>query len=144
MKYVPIRDVWPSESSDFTPWLAQPENLDKLSDKIGIPFGPATVEVPVGAYRADIFTTENSTDGRNVIIENQYGQTNHDHLGKIITYGSGKTEAFIGGKWVKSKYNVAKRAESIFDGGMDISVFTNRQSDIDYMVETAIESELEE
>lgn len=84
IKEVSIRDVWPSESSDFTPWLAQPENLDKLSDKIGIPFGPATVEVPVGAYRADIFTTENSTDARNVIIENQYGQTNHDHLGKII------------------------------------------------------------
>ena len=101
IKYVSIRDVWPSESSDFTPWLAQPENLDKLSDKIGIPFGPATVEVPVGGYRADISTAENSTDARNVIIENQYGQTNHDHLGKIITYGSGKRANIV--IWVAEK-----------------------------------------
>lgn len=71
----------------------------------------------------------------------------YDYYGDGYVYrvdGSGKTEAFIGGKWVNSKYNVAKRAESIFDGGMDITVFTNRQSSIDYMVETAIESELEE
>ena len=71
----------------------------------------------------------------------------YDYYGDGYVYrvdGSGKTEAFVGGKWVNSKYNVAKRAESIFDGGMDITVFTNRQSDIDYMVETAIESELEE
>ena len=86
MKYVPIRDVWPSESSDFTPWLARPEILDKLGDTIGISFGSAVQEAQVGTYRVDIFATENSTEGRNIIIENQYGQTNHDHLGKIITY----------------------------------------------------------
>ena len=71
----------------------------------------------------------------------------YDYYGDGIVHrvdGSGKTEAFIGGKWVNSKYNVAKRAESIFDGGMDITVFTNSQSNIDYMVEMAIESELED
>ena len=71
----------------------------------------------------------------------------YDYYGDGYVYrvdGSGKTEAFIGGKWVESKYNVAKRAESIFDGGMEIAVFGASQSDIDYMVEMAIESESEE
>lgn len=71
----------------------------------------------------------------------------YDYYGDGYVYrvdGSGKTEAFIGGKWVESKYNIAKRAESIFDGGMEITVFGASQSDIDYMVETVIESESEE
>ena len=71
----------------------------------------------------------------------------YDYYGDGYVYrvdGSGKTEAFIGGKWFNSKYNVAKRAESIFDGGMDIDVLTNSQSDIDYMVELVEESESEE
>ena len=101
MKYVPIRDVWPSESSDFTPWLARPEILDKLGDTIGISFGSAVQEAQVGTYRVDIFATENSTEGRNIIIENQYGQTNHDHLGKIITYASGKKANVI--IWIAEK-----------------------------------------
>lgn len=71
----------------------------------------------------------------------------YDYYGDGYVYrvdGSGKTEAFVGGKWAESKYNVAKRAESIFDGGMEITVFGESQSDIDYMVEMAIESESEE
>lgn len=71
----------------------------------------------------------------------------YDYYGDGYVYrvdGSGKTEAFIGGKWVESKHNVAKRAESIFDGGMEITVFGASQSDIDYMVEMVEESESEE
>ena len=59
-------------------------------------------DVPVGAYRVDIFITENGTDGRNVIIENQYGQTNHDHLGKIITRGSDKRANIV--IWVAERF----------------------------------------
>lgn len=90
LKYVSVRDVWKTESGDFTPWLAKPENMEKLGDAIGINFGPAVPEISVGQYRADIFTTEMGRDSQKVIIENQYGQTDHDHLGKIITYSSGK------------------------------------------------------
>ncbi len=71
----------------------------------------------------------------------------YDYYGDGYVYrvdGSGKTEAFIGGKWVKTDFNIAKKAACIFDGGMDIDVFENRQSSIDYMVEMAIESELDE
>lgn len=71
----------------------------------------------------------------------------YDYYGDGIVHrvdGSGKTEAFVGGKWVKTDFDIAKKAACIFDGGMDIDVFENRQSSIDYMVEMAIESELEE
>lgn len=101
LKYVPLCDVWPKEASDFTPWLAKPENMEKLGKTIGISFGPAIQEVSVGVYRADIFTTEQGTEERRVIIENQYGQTNHDHLGKIITYASGKKANII--IWIVEK-----------------------------------------
>lgn len=58
--------------------------------------------------------------------------------------GSGKTEAFVGGKWVKTDFDIAKKAACIFDGGMDIDVLTNSQSDIDYMVEMVEDSESED
>jgi len=44
-------------------------------------------EVPVGGFRLDIraFTA----NGRTVAIENQYGTSDHSHLGQVITYASG-------------------------------------------------------
>ncbi len=99
---VSIREIWPNEASDFTPWLAKPENLEKLGDTIGVSFGPSVQqEVHVGPYRVDILAKENSTAERNIIIENQYGQTNHDHLGKIITYASGKQAKIV--IWIAEK-----------------------------------------
>lgn len=95
LKTISIRNIWPKEACDFTPWLAQPENMNRLGEKLGISFGPAYIEEPVGSYRADIFTTENSIERQNVIIENQFDTTDHDHLGKIITYASGKNANII-------------------------------------------------
>ncbi len=106
---VSIREIWPNEASDFTPWLAKPENLEKLGDTIGVSFGPSVQqEVHVGPYRVDILATENSTAERNIIIENQYGQTNHDHLGKIITYASGKKANVI--IWIAEKVDDEHRS----------------------------------
>ena len=42
----------------------------------------------VGNYRCDIVCKDEIT-GKSVLIENQLELTNHDHLGKIITYASG-------------------------------------------------------
>ena len=42
----------------------------------------------VGKYRADIIARDVNSE-RTIIIENQLEETNHDHLGKIITYASG-------------------------------------------------------
>jgi len=85
---VPLRDVWKNEERDFTPWLAQQDNLDMLSEMIGISLIEPKCEVQVGSYQCDI-TCKVESDDRLVVIENQIEDSNHDHLGKSIVYASG-------------------------------------------------------
>lgn len=85
-----LRTVWPHEALDFTPWLASEENITLLSDAIGIDINVEATEAAIGAFNVDILATEAET-GRCVIIENQLEDTNHDHLGKLITYAAGKS-----------------------------------------------------
>ena len=85
---VDIRQVWKNEASDFTTWLAASENLELLCEEIGIDLSLIQTEASVGKFRVDILAEETNT-GRKVVIENQLESTNHDHLGKIITYASG-------------------------------------------------------
>jgi hypothetical protein len=85
---VDLRDVWGHESIDFTKWLAQQKNLDILSEEIGIDIKLTKVEADVGRFSVDILAEEEAS-GRKIIIENQLENTDHDHLGKIITYASG-------------------------------------------------------
>ena len=84
-----LRTIWPHEAYNFSKWLAQDENLAMLSDTIGIDIVLDELESPVGGFSVDLFATEEGT-ARRIIIENQLEDTNHDHLGKIITYASGK------------------------------------------------------
>jgi hypothetical protein len=85
---VELRDVWGHEAVDFTNWLSQKENLDALSEEIGIDIKLIKTEADVGKFSVDILAEEEAS-GRKIIIENQLENTNHDHLGKIITYASG-------------------------------------------------------
>ena len=85
---VELRDVWGHEEFDFSNWLAQEENLDALSEEIGVDIKLVKTEANVGKYSVDILAEE-EISGRKIIIENQLEDTNHDHLGKIITYASG-------------------------------------------------------
>jgi hypothetical protein len=85
---VDLRDVWEHEALDFTNWLAQQENLDALSEEIGVDIKLIKTEANVGRFSVDILAEEEAS-GRKIIIENQLEDTNHDHLGKIITYASG-------------------------------------------------------
>ena len=84
-----LRMIWPHEANSFTKWLAKEENLSKLGEDIGIDLVLEERESSVGNFSVDIFANEEST-GRKVIIENQLEDTDHDHLGKLITYASGK------------------------------------------------------
>lgn len=88
LKKVELRDVWGHEALDFTNWLARQENLDLLSEEIGIDIKPLQTEAHVGRFSVDILAEEEAT-GRKITIENQLEETNHDHLGKIITYAAG-------------------------------------------------------
>lgn len=88
LKEVDIRDVWAHEQHDFSKWLAKEENIKELSDTLNLSLTDIETEKYVGTYRCDIICRDEIT-GKNVLIENQLEQTNHDHLGKIITYASG-------------------------------------------------------
>lgn len=89
-----LRMVWPHEALDFTPWLAQDENITLLADAVGLDITIDETESSVGDFNVDIFASETGTD-RRIIIENQLEDTNHDHLGKLITYASGKSADVI-------------------------------------------------
>ena len=84
-----LRKVWPHEALDFTPWLAEEDNLAILADAVGLEITVDETESKVGDFNVDIYATETGTV-RKIIIENQLEDTNHDHLGKLITYASGK------------------------------------------------------
>jgi hypothetical protein len=82
---VPLRDLWPGEATHFTPWLAA--NLQLISEKLGLELELESVESAAGDFSADIVAMDVATN-RRVIIENQYGGTDHRHLGQILTYSS--------------------------------------------------------
>lgn len=84
-----LRTIWAHEAHDFSKWLSQEKNLALLSYTIGIDIILEELESPVGGFNVDLYATEEGT-GRKIIIENQLEDTDHDHLGKIITYASGK------------------------------------------------------
>ena len=90
LQKVHLREVWPLEPSDFTPWLAK--NISLLGDELGLEIDPESLsniqtEVSVGAFSADIVAKDAA--GETILIENQYGRTDHDHLGKVLTYAAG-------------------------------------------------------
>ena len=89
-----LRKVWPHEAIDFTPWLAEEDNLALLADAVGLEITVDETESSVGDFNVDIYATETGTD-RKIIIENQLEDTNHDHLGKLITYASGKSADIV-------------------------------------------------
>ncbi|MGB9756331.1 MAG: DUF4268 domain-containing protein [Candidatus Bathyarchaeales archaeon] len=82
---VPVRQVWKNEEKDFTPWLAK--NIEILGETLGMPLSVVEKETDVGeSFEADILAE--GKDGIPVVIENQFGKTDHDHLGKLITYST--------------------------------------------------------
>lgn len=86
-KITDLRSIWPHEALNFTPWVA--ENVDLLVDAVGLDITVDETESSVGDFNVDIYASETGTD-RKIIIENQLEDTDHDHLGKLITYASGK------------------------------------------------------
>jgi hypothetical protein len=91
---VDLRTIWKREASDFSVWLAQQQNLDLLAEQLGIDIELLGTEVPVGRFKIDILAKEPNTN-ENIIIENQLEITNHDHLGKVVTYAAGLDARYL-------------------------------------------------
>lgn len=106
LESVSLTDLWKHEADDFTPWLAEPENLEILSEQLGIRLILKTVEHRVGRYYADM-VCEDGASGEIILIENQIKPTDHRHLGQICTYAAGLKASVI--IWISERINAEHR-----------------------------------
>ncbi|MBI4092582.1 MAG: DUF4268 domain-containing protein [Candidatus Kerfeldbacteria bacterium] len=88
----------------FTQWLSQ--HIDRLGDKLGLELEAQGTEAAVGTYRADIVAKADT--GEMVVIEAQYGRTDHNHLGQILTYAGGVEASVV--IWVAEEIREEHRA----------------------------------
>ncbi|QKY21836.1 DUF4268 domain-containing protein (plasmid) [Halolamina sp. CBA1230] len=100
-----LRSIWEHEERDFTRWLT--ENIQTLGSTLGIELEDARAEESIGDFSSDIVAREMNT-GDTVVIENQYGKTDHDHLGKLLTYSSGKDAGFS--IWLSEEFRPEHRS----------------------------------
>ena len=107
LERVDLRDIWITEATDFTPWLARPENLTILGESLGIDLELEAQERAVGPFRADILCKDIGTD-RWVLIENQLERTDHGHLGQLLTYASGLEAVTI--VWIAARFTEEHRS----------------------------------
>lgn len=99
------RKVWSHEAQDFTPWLLQ--NVDVLSDLLGMDLELEAAEHPVGGFSLDLLGRDLS-DESVVIVENQLEQSDHTHLGQILTYAAGTNPKTI--VWIATSFRPEHRA----------------------------------
>jgi hypothetical protein len=87
VRFEEIRKVWKKEN-DFSDWLVTEDGVALLADELGIEIENLTRECRPGDYPCDIVGNLLGDENHVVVIENQYGKTNHDHLGKLLTYAA--------------------------------------------------------
>ncbi|MCP6720268.1 MAG: DUF4268 domain-containing protein [Patescibacteria group bacterium] len=98
IKRADLREIFKDEARDFTPWLQK--NVGQLSDVLGIEIGEIRREEGVGNFNCDLIAIETNSEDK-IVIENQLESTNHDHLGKLITYASGVEAKYV--VWVSKR-----------------------------------------
>lgn len=104
---VEVRRVWPNETQDFTPWLAEDENLQLLGETLGMKLESAGTEVSVGSFSADILAIDTNSRSK-VLIENQLAPTDHSHLGQVLTYAAGLDAPTV--VWIARRFTDEHRA----------------------------------
>ncbi len=131
LQKIEIRKVWPKEDANFTPWLAQEDNIALLGEELNIELEVQAQEQYVGPFRADILCKD-TANGDFVLIENQFGKTDHTHLGQIMTYAAGLKAVTI--IWIAEKFVDEHRAaldwlnnitdETVEFFGIEIELYT--------------------
>ncbi len=107
LERVDLRDAWQNESGDFTPWLGEEDNLKLLGDTIGLDLELEATEGNVGPFRADLLCKDTVT-GHWVLVENQLEQTDHTHLGQLLTYAAGLQAVTV--VWLSPTFTEEHRA----------------------------------
>jgi len=107
LEQIPVRQIWTNEALDFTPWLAQEENLQLLGKILGLELELEAQEKSVGPFRADLLCRD-TLDGSWVLVENQLERTDHNHLGQLMTYAAGLKTAKI--VWIADRFTEEHRA----------------------------------
>lgn len=102
---VDVRTVWPMEASSFTPWLLA--NASVLGDALGMDLELEVAEHKVGGFSLDLVGRESESD-EVVIVENQFGPTDHRHLGQLLTYAGGTEPATV--VWIAESFRDEHRA----------------------------------
>jgi len=117
LEKVDPRKIWEHEAHNFTPWLAEDDNIQILFDEISITAENVETEQRLDRYFVDI-TAEESVTGRKIIVENQLEKTDHKHLGQLLTYASSFDASLI--IWVVTDATEEhKRAIEWFNDHMD-------------------------
>ncbi len=104
---IDARTVWSHEAHDFTPWLH--DNIELLGAALQLDLDLVESEVRVGPFAADLVAKDVSHD-RWVVIENQLSSTDHDHLGKLLTYGAGLDDEAAVFVWISPDFRDEHRA----------------------------------
>ena len=117
LKRIPLREKWDHEARKFTPWLA--ENIQKLGGALGMDLEVIDREAAVGDFSLNLLAQDLGSS-RTVIIENQLTQTDHDHLGKLLTYAAGFDASIV--IWI---------AEEVRDEHRQAMEWLNQKTDIE-------------
>lgn len=107
LENIELRDIWQTEASDFTPWLASETNIALLGQAINMSLEVEGTEKEVGPFRADIICKDLDTN-QWVLVENQLEKTDHTHLGQLLTYASGLNAVTI--IWIAKQFTDEHRS----------------------------------
>lgn len=107
LELISLREAWPNEATNFTPWLAEDVNLDLLGEALGLKLELEAVEKPVGPFSADIVAKDLHSKHW-VLIENQIEATDHKHLGQLLTYAAGLDAKIV--IWIADAFHENHRA----------------------------------